>query len=401
MIEQILLAIIIGIALGTITGIIPGIHINLLIALFIGLLSSLFAKINPTLVIAFVMAISTTHIFVGFIPSIYLGVPTSDTILNVLPGHKMVKKGLGHKALYLNVSGALISVIFLIILIPAILFLIPKIYGNITDYIGYILILISILLILSNKKNYFWSAAIFILSGVLGITVLNNTNIKEPLLPLFSGLFGVSTLAISLLQQSKIPPQLYKKTKINKKRLLKYSLIGSLSSSLFSFLPTLSPSQIIVVASSFLKKIKTKQYLILIGAINIASFFISILALYLISKARNVPIFFIQDTLNAQINLKTVMLLVIILTITSAIAALITLRLSRYFAYFISKVNYKKLTISVILFILILVSLLSGILGIVVLITSSALGIACQQKNINKNILMASLIIPTILYYLA
>lgn len=400
MIEYIIIAILAGILIGIITGLIPGLHINLLIAIFSSLSISIFLKLDPLITSVFIISLSTTHIIVGFVPSIYLGVPNSDTALNVLPGHRMVKQGLGHQALILNLYGGILGLLIVILLSPIIFLLIPRLYQGISSYIGYILIIICILLIIHNKKNYGWAIIILTLSGILGIFALNGAYIKEPLLPLFSGLFGLSTLLISINSENKIPRQKLNKFHASKKSLLKYSLIGSIFSSVFAFLPTISPSQIVVFISSVFGKIKTKNYLVLIGTINTAAFIISIFALYLFLKARNATVFFIYQGLDLYPTFIVFTLLVTCVIISLAISSIITIKISKSFAKIISKINYKKITLTIIIFILALVIVISGIIGVIVLLAASALGILCQQKDISKNILMASLIFPTIIYYL-
>ena len=395
-----IISIVIGILVGIVTGLIPGLHVNLLITLFGSFLFFVFTDTDPLLAAIFIISLSTTHIIINFIPSIYLGVPNSDTALNILPAHKMVKKGLGHHALVLNLVGCIFGLIFTILLLPLVFKVIPSLYNNLSLYIPYILILICILLIINNKNKFFWAVIIFISSGILGILALDVVSIKEPLLGLFSGLFGLSMLTISINSKNSIPNQEKSLIKINKKSLLKFSFIGSLFSSIFAFLPTISPSQIVIFVSSIFGKIKTKNQLILIGAINTAAFLISIITLYLFLKSRNAPIFFISQVISLNITQNILILLIISMVISCAIATIITIKISKYFSNIITRIDYKKITLIIILFILALVIVISGILGLIVLITGTAIGVLCQQKNINKSVLMASLILPTILYYL-
>ena len=327
-----IISIVIGILVGIVTGLIPGLHVNLLITLFGSFLFFVFTDTDPLLAAIFIISLSTTHIIINFIPSIYLGVPNSDTALNILPAHKMVKKGLGHHALVLNLVGCIFGLIFTILLLPLVFKVIPNLYNNLSLYIPYILILICILLIINNKNKFFWAVIIFISSGILGILALDVVSIKEPLLGLFSGLFGLSMLTISINSKNSIPKQEKGLIKINKKSLLKFSFIGSLFSSIFAFLPTISPSQIVIFVSSIFGKIKTKNQLILIGAINTAAFLISIITLYLFLKSRNAPIFFISQVISLNITQNILILLIISMVISCAIATIITMKISKYWS---------------------------------------------------------------------
>ncbi|MBI2004265.1 tripartite tricarboxylate transporter permease [Candidatus Pacearchaeota archaeon] len=84
MLIQILLAIFAGTFTGVLTGLIPGIHVNLIGVFLISLSSTLLFNINPLYLVIFIVAIAITHIFIDFIPSIFLGCPDTDTELSVL-----------------------------------------------------------------------------------------------------------------------------------------------------------------------------------------------------------------------------------------------------------------------------------------------------------------------------
>src|SRR3989344_4817831 len=114
MLIQILLAIFAGTFFGVFTGLIPGIHVNLIGVFLISLSSTLLFNINPLYLVIFIVAIAITHIFIDFIPSIFLGCPDTDTELSVLPGHELLKKGEGYEAIMLTAYGSLAAV-FLII----------------------------------------------------------------------------------------------------------------------------------------------------------------------------------------------------------------------------------------------------------------------------------------------
>ena len=94
MLIEILLAIGLGILAGIFTGLIPGLHINLIGAIVVS-----FATKNPLgFPIYFavgIVAMSITHTFLDFIPSIFLGCPNEDTSLSSLPGHELLKQGKG------------------------------------------------------------------------------------------------------------------------------------------------------------------------------------------------------------------------------------------------------------------------------------------------------------------
>ena len=107
----IILALGLGILAGTFTGLIPGIHTNTLAVILLALLGYLSSI--PVLVLAvFLISMVITHSFLDFIPSIFFGAPEPATALSVLPGHNLLLKGEGYKALKLTVIGGLGGFLF-------------------------------------------------------------------------------------------------------------------------------------------------------------------------------------------------------------------------------------------------------------------------------------------------
>jgi len=93
-------------------------------------------------------------------------------------------------------------------------------------------------------------------------------------------------------------------------------------------------------------------------------------------------------------------LFIVISLITGGLSVIVTIKLSRIFSKLIPKINYQKLSLAIIIGITLAVIFLSGALGFLVLITSTFLGMIPTFKNIGKNHLMGSLLLPVILYFL-
>jgi putative membrane protein len=397
MIEQILIALIIGIIAGTITGLIPGIHINL-VATLLFINSAFFLGFTEPIILAvFIVSMTITHTFIDFLPSIFLGAPDEDTALSVLPGHRMLLKGQGYEAIKLTTIGCFLGIFISIILAVIFIFTAPLFYPFLVKIMAFLLIALSLFLILKEDKKFF-ALIIFLLAGILGFATLNLAVIKQPLYPLFTGLFGTSLLLISFFQDTKIPKQIIKKTKTDKKEIANALGLSIISSSLVSFLPGVGSAQAAVIASS-LKKIKEKTFLILLGAINTITLLLSFVALYAIKKPRTGVAVFVGKFL-PEINLGQLWLLLLIALIVGAIVFPINLFLAKKFTKLIEKVNYKWLCFSILLFLIILTPIISGWLAFIVLVTATFLGIFCSLIGVKKIFLMGSLILPVIIWYL-
>jgi putative membrane protein len=130
--------------MGVISGLIPGLHSNNFALLLVTISPLLIENGIPAIyIICMILANCITHTFHDIIPSIYLGVPNSDMVLAVLPGHQLLLDGRGPEAIRLSALGSAGSVIVSIILLLPFGLLLYTIYPLIQDCIGWILLFIS------------------------------------------------------------------------------------------------------------------------------------------------------------------------------------------------------------------------------------------------------------------
>jgi len=399
MIEYILIAIFLGLIAGTITGLIPGIHINL-VALILFASSAFFLQFTDYFTLAiFIVSMATTHTFLDFLPSIFLGAPDEDTALSVLPGHRMLLKGQGYGAIKLTVIGSFFGLLVAVALAPFFIVTLPYIYPFLTKIIAFLLIVIVIFLIFKEEKQKrFLSFFIFILTGILGYASLNFPMIKQPLFPLFTGLFGASLLTISIIKNVKLPKQKIKSLKIKKKDIIQALGLGIISSSIVSFLPGIGSSQAAVISSG-LKKIQERTFLILLGAINTMVMLLSFIALFSVGKPRTGIAVFLGRFLGIFSEQQLWFFLVTAL-VAGSISVFITLLFAKTFAKGIIKINYKKICFIILIFLIILTPILSGWLSLIILITAIAIGITTSLFGIRKIHMMGCLILPVIIWHL-
>ena len=194
---ELIYALLIGVAIGSITGIIPSLHTNLLSVILLTLSGFFLTLTTPLALVIFIVALSTTHLFINFIPSILLGAPNEDNnALSILPGHELLMKGQGYSAIIYSLYGCLIGLILILVFSPLFYFFLPTVYTYAKEIMPLILIVTSVFLIYFEKTNKLWAIIIFILAGFLGLATIT-LPMTEPLLPLFTGLFGISSLISS------------------------------------------------------------------------------------------------------------------------------------------------------------------------------------------------------------
>jgi putative membrane protein len=407
-----ILALFLGVLSGTLTGLIPGIHINLIAIILLGFSATLLNIVSPLTLIIFITAMAITHTFIDYIPSIFLGAPDEDSILSVLPGHQLLLKGHAYFALIFTLYGSLSALIIILFFTPIFIYLLPKLYPYVARIMWIILLLASIYLIsseggfkkqdfLKNYKRKLWALIIFLLAGFLGIASLN-LNIKEPLLPLLTGLFGASNLIISIKQKTKIPKQ--KITKIKNIRLRKKSLIKSIFASIIAspftaFLPGLGASQAALIGKEVSDIKDQREFLFLLGAINTIVMGLSFIALYSIQKTRTGAAVAISKLI-PELTFTHLVYIILTIILSGIIAFFITIQISKLTAKHIHRFNYSKLSIIILVVLLFITIYFTGFLGLLVFIISAFLGITTILLGIKRLHLMGALLIPTILFYL-
>jgi len=394
---EILVALLMGVVFGCITGLTPGLHINVL-AFFIVSCSAYLSKyFSPLSLASFIVSVSITHTFIDFIPSIFLGSPDEDTGLSILPGHSMLLKGKGHEAVVHTLYGGLLALLIILFLSPVFILFLPKFYPFIKSVMLFILLLSSFYL-LFRESNFLVSVLIFMMSGLIGISSAI-LPINDSLLPMLTGLFGASSLITSIAKKQIIPKQETKKVCFRIKNFLKILFPASFASSVCSFLPALGSGQAAVIASDIMKNPDKKSFLMLIGSINTIVMGLSIISLYSINVKRTGSAVAISSLLDS-FSLFEVFVFILVILFSGILSVFIAEKISIFLANNISRINYCKLSLFVLIFLLCVVIIFSGFLGLVVFIVSAFTGLFAVSVGARRTLLMGCLMIPTILFYI-
>ncbi len=400
MLIEICLALLIGILAGIITGITPGIHINLVAAITLSLSAALLLHFQPIVIVIFLVSMSISHTFVDYIPSIFLGAPDEDNFLSILPGHEMLIQGKAHSALVYTLYGSLMGLVLILVLSPLFLNYLPKIYLYAQRIMFLILLTTIFSLIYFEKKNRLLASIIFLFSGFLGLSVLN-MNLNDSLLPLFTGLFGISSLITSIKKKQNIPLQeitKLKEIKMSKKSILKTIFASLVASPLCSFLPGLGSGQAAIIGSEITGELDRKEFLTLIGIVNILVLGLSFITLYSIEKYRTG----IAATISkiTSLSLPEIYLILLIMLLAGIISFFISIFISKFFTKIITKVNYQILSGVVIIILILMIFLFTEFLGLLVLLVSTSLGLICILLGIRRTHLMGCLLIPALMFYI-
>ena len=411
---ELIIACFIGISIGTITGMIPGIHVNTAGAILFASSTFLLTFISPEFLCVVMVAMSIAHALIEFVPSMLLGVPQEGTATSILPGHRMVLQGRSKEVIRIVSIGGFGAIIVTILMLPIFAMALPILHDISKPFTWAILLFASIYLtykLTNTRRDFIWSLLLFVLSGILG-WIIFQTPISSgvSLMCTFSGLFGISTLLFSLNDSSTIPHQnkFYElDLDFNK---FKSIFAGGITGAILGFLPGFGPAQGTVIAQATSgandnDDDDTVNFLLATSGLNVSDCLFSLIAIYIIGNPRS-GIAVYMSYLISEMNLNHLAIFIFASLIAVSVSLALSLKLGDSFSRLMSGVDYKKLSIGVILLqILILYIFIfyyEAPLGYMTLalITSTALGMLPHYIGVGKSHLMGVLIIPAIVIYL-
>ncbi len=397
---DLLLLSLLGIGAGTLTGLVPGIHPNALAAITISLSPLLLTLFPPSSLILFIITMAITHTFLSFVPSVFLGMPEGETSLSVLPGHRYLLQGRGYEAVYLTVIGGLGVIILSVLLLPLLMIILPPLYAHTRLYMAPILLLITTLMVLTEKGlGKPKGATIFLLSGLLGLLTLSPTFSSQHILfPIFTGLFGMSTLLLSLLSGVKIPAQKHFILPIKPRPTLSAITKGFASGMIVGILPGIGPSQAGVLVHHLTHSQGLRGFLVALGGINTVAALFSLMALYLISRPRSGVAVAVERVIGT-LGFNELLLLLSAALFSTGIASILTLKAAKSFTILIQKIDYRSLLLTTITFLLIMTLLLTGPLGLLVLTTATGIGLLPPLWGVKRTHSMGVLMLFMFLFY--
>jgi len=399
---ELLVFILVGALLGTFTGMVPGIHVNTVVIVVISLLPVLLSHFPIRSVIAVIIAMSVVHTFVDYIPSILLGAPMEDSVLSVLPGHRMLMTGRGYEAIRLTVLGGVGASLLGGLILPFGILFFPIVYSLARRVMAYLLLFVLFYMVYTERgmKKKLYSLITISYSGLLGIIILNHYILppKYVLFPALTGLFGISTLLSSARSRPKIPRQTFS---YSKRMYLRGIVMGSLGGVLTGLLPSVGSSQSALIIQNLMGKGErnVREFLVSLGGVNTSDAIYALFALYLIGNPRSGASIAVEQIIG-EFGFNDLLFMVAVVMATTFFAAAITLRLARFFVGHIQSIDYGLFTKALLLFLTLFVILLTGWRGILVAATATSIGLSTIYAGVKRTHGMALLMVPTIMYFL-
>jgi len=411
---ELVIACFIGILIGTTTGMIPGIHVNTAGAILFASSTFLLTFLSPEFLCVLMVSMSIAHALIEFVPSMLLGVPEEGTATSILPGHRMVLQGRSKEVIRIVSVGGFGAIIVTIIMLPVFAVILPILHDVSKPFTWMILLFASIYLtysLTSSRRDFLWSLLLFVLSGILGwITFQTPISSGVSLMCTFSGLFGISTILFSLNESSTIPHQnpFYElELDFNK---YKSIFAGGITGAILGFLPGFGPAQGTVIAqaasgASDNDDDDTVNFLLATSGLNVSDCLFSLIAIYIIGNPRS-GIAVYMSYLISEMNLNHLVIFIFASLIAVSVSLVLALKLGDSFSRLMSRVDYKKLSIGVIILQIVILYIFvfyyQAPIGYMTLalITSTAMGMLPHFLGVGKSHLMGVLIIPAIVIYM-
>ncbi len=408
-----------GFALGILSGLTPGLHLNNFAAMLLALSPTLITLgLTPYQMALIILAASISQTFFDAIPAIFLGAPDSETALTVLPGQRLMLEGRGIEAVRLSALGSAGSIIFALLLVIPLSWAVSSYYDYLMKYVGVLLLAIALMMIKSERGPWIegqgslvhWkykviAGLLFLTSGLLGIfafdheSLINSPLGLEPqvLLPLLSGIFGASSLLLSLSTKTEIPKQEESRIKMPGPTLVKAIFSGSLGGSAVAWIPGLSPS-VASIAARLGASASAEEFLVSIAGVNTANALFSLVALYVIDKPRSGAAAAIQQLLSLDQGIMVQMIIMVV--IVAAASYLACIGAARLAARTVSRLNYRWLSLSVLVFLVAMTYAFTGFFGLFIFFLSTVVGLIAPVAGIHRMHAMGVLMLPLIVRYI-
>ena len=412
---ELVIACFIGIAIGTTTGMIPGIHVNTAGAIIFASSTFLLTLVSPEFLCVLMVSMSIAHALIEFVPSMLLGVPQEGTATSILPGHRMVLQGRSKEVIRIVSVGGFGAIIVTILMLPIFAITLPILH-NITKPFTWIILLVASLYLTysltANFRDFLWSLLLFVLSGILG-WIIFQTPISSgtTLMCVFSGLFGISTILFSLNDSSTIPHQNpFYELNIDYAK-FKSIFAGGITGAILGFLPGFGPAQGTVIAQAASgtndngNDDDTVNFLLATSGLNISDCLFSLIAIYIIGNPRS-GIAVYMSYLIFEMGLNHLAIFIFASLLAVSVSLVLSLKLGDSFSRLMGGVDYKKLSICVILLQIVILYIFifyykAPVLYMTLaLITSTAMGMLPHYIGVCKSHLMGVLIIPAIVIYM-
>ena len=398
---SLLLGTLAGVILGTISGLIPGLHTNTFAAVISAASVPLAMVFGAEGICCLLVSCMIVHTFLDAVPSTFIGVPDADTVLSVLPAHRLYLSGKGEEAVRISALGSLWGFVYAMPLFAAFYFVLPMFQNEIDWAIGLVILTAAGLLIVFSKTP-FWALMMFLASGLLGVFSMRFSYFSfgvfgagEVLLPLLTGLFGIPVLLHALRAEPAYAEQSFSGLFVSRKDTVWNTIKGTFAGAIVGWLPGFSSgtaNALLAFHRSGDYESNPRGYLLSTSAANTANAVLGLAALYAVGRMRSGALAAV-----AEFPLPNIFMLLAAAGASAAAAYMLTVLFAKTGKY-IAKVNQKMLSASVLIFLIILTAVFCGPFGMMILILSTALGWIPGKLGFPRIYCMGAVMLPVMLF---
>jgi len=424
-----LILVFLGFGTGALTGLAPGLHVNnvavVLLATrasWIAILLGPWAGEDPTtlglLLSCYLVATAVSHGIFDFVPTVFLGAPTEETALSILPGHRMLLAGDGPRAVALAARGALLGVgLSAAALVPMRILLgspvgLATAFRPWTPYFlaGMLAAMIATEMRFPRRRVRRALDAIWVqvLAGLLGLAVLqgpSGLDSNAALFPLFSGLFGMPNLVVGLwTRPGEVPEQRREPLPPLTRTEAGQALRGSFAGAAVSWLPGLSGGAAATLAAlGTSRKLPPSGFMVILGAVSTSTAILSVSVLFMIGRARSGVAAAVRELLGGPGGWPSpfalpsaVVWIVLASCLTAAVAAPAASRLAAVLAPGLSRMDPRVLSAATLLALGVLILVATGPVGLGVAGLACVVGSVPIRTGVRRIQLMAALLVPVL-----
>jgi putative membrane protein len=225
------------------------------------------------------------------------------------------------------------------------------------------------------------------LSAITGLSALSSPSL---IMPVLAGFFGVSTILFSLKTRASIPAQKPPGSVGFRPRPAVVSAFFALVS---SFLPGVSASVSGAMAKTY-ARLGLEDFLVALGGINSVYAFMAVLAVFIVGRPRSGAGIIVESLSPSALEVVGCVLLAL------GLSAFLAWHSGSFVARGFSALGSRKLNAFALLLTIALALVFAGPRGLLALATASCIGYFCLVTGTRRMSCMASLIFPTIVFYL-
>lgn len=397
-----------GALIGGVTGLLPGIHVNVTASLLAAASVTLAAAGVPFPALgAFIVALTVTHAFFDILPSVFLGIP-GDESYALLPSQRLVMQGQGLEAVHHAVHGSwggLLAACGVVIVALSLGDGMKALEEALGPWLGVILAGAAGVLIATDRRRG-WALVVFLSSGLLGLIIFATPRVARDgafnvLFPALGGLFGLSGLIIALMSRDAALPAQEDGVRPAADRVS--VLVGTLGGVLSGLLPGLGSAN---VATLLVLRGGVARYLQTVAAINTSDHLVSIAALVLVARPRSGASIALSAAGEAYgdggaaLGAGGLVLLCGVALAVGFASRAILLRAAPVMVAQVCALPHRALTLAVIVFVTVLAGVTTGPWGLLILVTSTALGMVAPLSGARRAHAMGLFLVPVALAYL-